>query len=102
MPCLLGCLALAFPRVVLFLVWLFGHGYLTRAYDTWVWPLLGFFFLPLTTITFAYANNSMGGAGVVTPLGWLLTIIALVIDLGLAGSGQSRIRYRYRNMRDVA
>ena len=32
MPCLMGCLALSFPRVALFLVWLLGGSYLERAY----------------------------------------------------------------------
>src|SRR5262252_6209824 len=34
MPCLVGCLALAFPRFALILVWLFGGNYLARAYDS--------------------------------------------------------------------
>src|SRR4051812_5465720 len=47
MPCLLGCLALSMPRLVLFLVWLFT-GYLDSVYTTKFWLLLGFLFMPLT------------------------------------------------------
>jgi hypothetical protein len=99
MPCLMGCLALAFPRGALFLVWFFGGGYLGRAYDSFIWPLLGFFFLPLTTLTFAFAVNSMGKQGQVQPLGWLLVGVSVLIDLGLLGRG-GRDAQRYTRDRD--
>lgn len=87
MPCLVGCLAVAFPRLALFLVWLFGGGYLGRAYEHWIWPALGFFFLPLTTLAFAFGMNSLGAPGEMEPLGWLLVGLAVVSDLGLTGGG---------------
>jgi hypothetical protein len=97
MPCLLGCLALSFPRFVLFLVWLFGGSYLERAYDGILLPLLGFFFLPLTTLAFAYSQHSLSVGGHLSPIGWLITIIALLIDIGLLGGGsQSARRWRER------
>jgi hypothetical protein len=98
MPCLVGCLAIAFPRIALFLVWLFGGGYLGRAYPGALWPLLGFFFLPLTTLTFAFAVNSMGAPGQVPPLGWLLVGLSVLADLGLLGRGGRDAR-RYRRER---
>ncbi len=96
MPCLFGCLAVAFPRVALFLVWLFGGHYLLRAFGSGLWPLLGFLFLPLTTITFAFAVNSLSSGGVLPPVGWLLTALALLADLGLLGGGHRQWR-RYRD-----
>ncbi len=98
MPCLVGCLALGFPRLALVLVWLFGGNYLLRPYGQWLWPLLGFLFLPLTTLTFAFAYNSLGQHGGVSPLGWLLTAIALLVDLGLLGGSRNRWR-EYRRTR---
>ena len=95
MPCFLGCLAVAFPRLALALLWLFGGDYLRRAYTSRLWPLLGFFFLPLTTITFAFAVNGLGNASGVSPFGWLLTALALLADLGLLGGGRQQWR-RYR------
>lgn len=96
MPWLFGCLAIIFPRLALFLVWLFGGNYLERAYGNVLLELLGFLFLPLTTLTYAYAHNSLGnGAGQVSSLGWLLTVIALLIDVGIIGSHQ-RARRRAR------
>jgi hypothetical protein len=87
MPCLMGCFALSFPRFALFLVWLLGGNYIHRAYDSTLLPLLGFFFLPLTTLAFAYSHNSLTSAGQVTPLGWLVVLLALFIDIGLLGGG---------------
>jgi hypothetical protein len=100
MPCLVGCLALAFPRAALALVWLFNAGYLMRAYNGWLWPALGFVFLPLTTLTFAFASHSLGTPHAVSPLGWLLTVVALLIDVGLLGGGRNQWR-TYRSRRDT-
>src|SRR5690349_831638 len=50
--CLLALLALISPRLVLFLLWLFSN-VLSRAFDSWVVPFLGFFLLPWTTLTYA-------------------------------------------------
>jgi hypothetical protein len=86
-PCLLLVVLLGFPRVALFLLWLFT-GYLTRAFHGgFLIPLLGFFFLPLTTIVYAWEINSgMPTAGI--NLLWLL--IAVIIDLGGLGGGAHR------------
>ena len=99
MPCLLGCLALLFPRVVLVLVWLLGGGYLGAAFPHWIWPVLGFLFMPLTTLAFAFSVNSLPPGGAVSPLGWILIVLAGLIDLGMFGGGSQRsMKYvrRYR------
>src|ERR1035438_5992556 len=46
MPCLLALVVLAFPRVILVLMWLFSNT-LDRAYHGLIIPLLGFIFLPI-------------------------------------------------------
>jgi hypothetical protein len=83
MPCFLGCAALFVPRLVLVLVWLFS-GYLGRAYDSVLWPLLGFFFMPLTTLAYAFAMNA---AGSVSGLYLVIVVLAVLVDLGLIGGG---------------
>jgi len=88
MPCLLVIAILAFPRVVLALMWFFST-YLQRAYHHEILlPLAGFLFLPITTIVYAWEVNShMPTSGI--NLLWLL--IAVVIDLGgLGGGAKSR------------
>src|SRR4051812_32905642 len=85
MPCLLALFALAIPRVVIVLVWLFGNHYFGRAYQTILWPLLGFFFMPLTTLAYAFAMNenrhNVNGGYLV------LVVAAVLLDLGLIGGG---------------
>ena len=83
MPCLVALLFLMFPRVALVLLWLFSN-YLERAYHGILLPLLGFLFLPLTTLVYAYMiNNSVPTNGF--NLVWL--ILAVLIDLGAMGHG---------------
>jgi hypothetical protein len=83
MGCLVGCLGLLFPRLVLFFVFLFSD-YLGRAYETNYWPVLGFFFMPLTTLAYAWAVNTNG---TVTGIYLVVVVIAVLIDLGLGGKG---------------
>jgi len=91
MPCIIGCLALTMPRLALFLVWLFSN-YLDEAYHTFVWPLLGFFLMPLTTLAYAWAWHY--GNGSVDGLGLVVVVLAVLIDLGLLGTSESS-RRRY-------
>jgi hypothetical protein len=86
-PCFVGCIAVAFPRLALFLVWFFGDDYFSRAFGTWLWPLLGFFFLPLTTLAFAFGANNLSSPGEMSPLGWLVVLVGLAGDLGLLRGG---------------
>jgi hypothetical protein len=89
-------LAIISPRIALFVVWLFGDSYFTRALGHWVWAILGFFFLPLTTLAFAFGMNSLGAPGEMEPLGWLFTALAVIIDLGLVKKSHSDYRERDR------
>ncbi|MEX2219555.1 MAG: hypothetical protein WD749_12450 [Phycisphaerales bacterium] len=84
MPCLLVLLAFFFPRVVLVILWLFTT-YLHTAYQAWIWPVLGFFFLPYTTLAYAWAHNAGGGSLSGFPL--IVVIIAVLLDLGVLGGG---------------
>jgi hypothetical protein len=87
MPCLLVFVLLLFPRAALALMWLFST-YLQRAFHGGLMlPLLGFIFLPLTTIVYAWeVNSGMPTAGI--NLLWLL--VAVIIDLGGLGGGARR------------
>ncbi|MGA7415745.1 MAG: hypothetical protein WBW33_35060 [Bryobacteraceae bacterium] len=89
MPCLFLIVILAFPRLALVLMWLFST-YLQRAFHGGLLvPLLGFIFLPLTTIVYAWeVNSGMPLAGI--NLVWLL--IAVIVDLGGLGGGAHRSR----------
>jgi hypothetical protein len=84
MPCLFLIVILLFPRVTLACMWLFSN-YLGRAFHGgFLLPLLGFFFLPLTTIVYAWeVNHNMPTAGI----NLLYLIFAVIIDLGGLGGG---------------
>jgi hypothetical protein len=89
-PCLVGCIALATPRFAIVLVVLFSN-YIGRAYDTILWPVLGFLCMPLTTLAYAWAINSHGSvAGMYT----VVVVIAVLLDLGLVGGSARASRHR--------
>jgi hypothetical protein len=90
MPCLIGLLALVFPRLAIILVVIFSD-YIGRAYDSLLWPLLGFFFMPLTTLAYALAINANGE---VSGMYLVVVIVAVLIDLGVIGGGASNPHVR--------
>ena len=79
------------PRFIMVVLWLVGD-YLSRAFDgSWLLPLLGFFLLPTTTLTYAIAENSMDG---VRGLRLVLVILGALVDLGVVGSSRGRGIFR--------
>lgn len=90
MHCLVGCLALATPRLAIVLVVIFSN-FIGRAYETIFWPFLGFLFMPLTTLTYAWAINTRGS---VVGLHLAVVVVAVLIDLGLVGGSAASRRRR--------
>lgn len=94
MGCILGLIALAVPRVLMFIAFL-TTDWFGRAFETRLWPLLGFVFLPYSTLAYmaAMLNNSHALTG-----GWLvLFVVAIVVDLShWGGSGHT---YRQKSRR---
>jgi uncharacterized oligopeptide transporter (OPT) family protein len=90
MPCLFVVLMLAFPRLVLVLMFLFSN-YLQRAYNGLLLPILGFIFLPVTTIVYAWLVNNHSP---IEGINLIFLIIAVVIDVGGLGGGEMHRRRR--------
>jgi hypothetical protein len=87
MPCLAISLAVFFPRVVIIVIAIFTK-WINASFDTMLWPILGFLFMPYTMLAYmaAMLNNNHAISG-----GWLaLVIIAALLDLG--GQGRSARR----------
>ena len=78
MPCLLVVLAAAFPRVALAVLFFFTK-FLDRAYHSLLLLILGFLFLPLTTIVYAWIIN---GGHPVDGLYLVALIVAMLFDVG--------------------
>ena len=84
-------LLLVFPRIALVLLFLFSN-YLGRAYHGLILPLLGFLFLPLTTLAYAWmVNTRMPLEGI----NLLILVVAVVIDVGGLGGGEYHRRRRW-------
>jgi hypothetical protein len=88
MACLVVLLAFISPRLALFAIFLFSD-LLSRAFDSWFVPLLGFFLLPWTTL--AYAVMWSASSNQVSGFEWFIVILAFVIDLG-SYANRGRVR----------
>ena len=74
------------PRFILVFLWLFTN-YLNTHFSSGWWGLLGFFFLPTTTIAYAIAQNEFTTVtGGVEAMGIVLIVLGVVIDVGLLGA----------------
>jgi len=83
MGCIIALLSLLMPRMVILVLAIFTE-YMSIAYETTIWPLLGWFFMPFTTLAYcaAMVNNDHQVTG-----GWLiLMIVAVIMDLGSNGN----------------
>ena len=87
MGCLLPIIAIFMPRVALLIIYMFTNWF-GHAFHTTLWPLLGFLFLPYTTLAWMAAmilnNQQLNGL-------WIgILVIAVLFDLG--GQGHSARR----------
>jgi hypothetical protein len=82
MPCLAVVLALVSPRLALIVMALFSN-ILSRAFDSWLLPTIGFFILPWTTL--AYGVMWDIGTHKVSGFEWFVVGLAFLVDLGSYG-----------------
>jgi hypothetical protein len=79
MPCLAVLIALMAPRFLIVVLWLFTSWF-KGVFDTALWPVLGFFFLPVTLLWYTAVQHWWDGQW-----GWMQVVgivIALMMDLG--------------------
>jgi hypothetical protein len=95
----LGCLFLILmmlsPRLGIIFLWAFTN-YVSRSFDTWIWPLLGLIFLPWTTLLYILVAAPVGG---ISFWGWLFVALGLIMDVGshlnsYANRSQAEMYYR--------
>jgi hypothetical protein len=66
------------PRLALIVLWLFSD-LLSRAFESWFVPFLGFLVLPWTTLAYGVMWSSSNG---VNGFEWFIVVLAFLIDLG--------------------
>ena len=79
--CLFALLGAVAPRLALILMWLFTD-WIGRAFDSFIVPLLGFIFLPLTTVIYVLVSPSGLSA-----FDLILLVVGVILDLGSYGGG---------------
>jgi hypothetical protein len=89
MGCFVVLFALISARFALVWIWLTGD-LLSRAYDSSIVPILGFFLLPWTTL--AYAVMWDVGSDGVHGLEVFLVILAFLTDIGAFAGGANKSR----------
>ncbi len=93
----LGCLLTGFltlaPRLVLLFVWLFTDR-INAAFEGILIPLLGFLFLPFTTLAYVLVWNAQSG---VSGAAWLLVWGGLLFDIGTYGLSRYANRLRIQS-----
>ena len=89
MCCLVAALFALGPRAAILVWWLIEPGRWSLTFDTWIWPFLGFFLAPWTTLM--YVLVFPGG---IDGFDWIWLGIGVAIDVagwsGGAYSGRSR------------
>ncbi|MET0615983.1 MAG: hypothetical protein ABW142_11085 [Thermoleophilaceae bacterium] len=86
MPCLIALFALVSPRLALVFIAIFSD-ILSRAYDSWLLPLIGFFLLPWTTLAYAVMWDT--GTRDVNGFEWFIVVLAFLADLASYAGGRS-------------
>lgn len=77
MGCLFLLITMLSPRLGIIILWAFTN-YVSLAFNTWIWPLLGLVFLPWTTLFYILVAAPAGG---ITFWGWLFVALGLISDL---------------------
>ena len=89
MPCFFVVFALFTPRLVIALLY-FLSTWFKGVFDTALWPILGFIFLPTTLLWYTAVQHWWGGVWSLWPIVGI--VIALMIDLSPASHGRRRRR----------
>lgn len=77
MPCLFAIIGAFAPRLALVLLWIFTP-LVSKALNGIILPILGFIFLPFTTLFYVLVVYSLGQNNI---WGWLLILIGFLLDL---------------------
>jgi hypothetical protein len=82
MCCLFTTLMFLGPRAGILVWWLISPARWNLAFDSFIWPLLGFLFLPWTTLM--YVIIFPGG---ITGFDWIWLGLGVLADIGMYAGG---------------
>ncbi len=82
MGCVITVVGMLFPRLLILVGWLNDPATWGSAFDSQIWPVLGFLFLPWTTFLFV-----MFSAGGFDAFRYFILVCAVLGDLGTWGGG---------------
>ena len=86
--CIVAIGALIGPRVAIVAWWLLDPARWALAFSSALWPILGFFLLPWTTLVYVWV-----APGGIDTLGLIVLVLAVIVDIGAYGGG-----YRSRGL----
>ena len=89
MCCFLLLFAAFGPRFAIIAMWLFGDR-VDAAFDSALWPLLGLFLAPWTTLMYLLVWSPVGG---VSGGEWVIVGLGVVLDLATYAARPARSRY---------
>ena len=92
MGCLLTGIITLGPRLVLLFVWIFSDR-IGTVFEGFLIPLLGFLFLPFTTLAYLLVWNVQSG---VSGAAWLLVAGGLLFDIGTYALSRYATRVRMK------
>lgn len=91
--CIFAIFAVLSPRLAFVFLWIFTN-LVTRAFDTFIIPLLGVIFVPFTSLVYVLVYSPSYG---VSTWGWFWVVLALLLDLasyaGSAYGNKDRLGY---------
>jgi len=87
MPFIAILIGLLLPRLVISILWLFSDWF-NGVFEHWAVLLLGFFFLPYTTLWYSAVTNWYGG----TWGFWQVAIMVLAIVADLSSHMKNKLR----------
>jgi hypothetical protein len=82
MCCIFTTLAVLGPRAGILFWWLYDPGRWDRSFDSWLWPVLGFFFLPWTTLMYVAVRP-----GTVEGFDWIWLGLSVLVDIACYSGG---------------
>ena len=88
MGCVVAVIGMGLPRLAILASWLNDPALWGSTFSSQLWPVLGFVFLPWTTLAWALVYAPIKG---VTGFGWVIVAFAFFADISVhVGSAKAR------------